>query len=127
MTTWNEWFAHLDGRLDTGIAGIGGLLPEIHEFIQGVEQSRSDLELISGRSRSPALDDLSSMALFAGYLEESAKEGHYRAASQLYSQGRHAAWFPAALPNSEDSRVAKRVATAAAAGSTSRIALCKRP
>lgn len=122
MTTWNEWFAHLDGRLE---AGIGNLLPEIHEFIQGVEQSRSDLGLTSGRSRSLALDDLSSMALFAGCLEESAKESHYRAASLLYSQGREAAWLPAALPNSEDSRVARRV-VAASEGTAPRPAHSKR-
>jgi len=109
MTTWNEWFAHLDGRLE---AGLGALLPEIHEFIQGVEQSRSDLDPASGASRSPALFDLSALALFVGHLEETAKEGHYRAASLLYSQGRNADWMAAALPNSEDSRVAKRVATA---------------
>ena len=123
MTSWNEWFAHLDGRLE---AGLGSLLPEIHEFIQGVEQSRSDLGLMPGRSRSPALDDLSSMALFVGYLEETAKEGHYRAASLLYSQGRNADWMAAALPNSEDSRVAKRVSVATAAGAAARIARCKR-
>ena len=109
MTTWTEWFTHLDLRLE---AGLGSHLPDIQEFIRGVEQSRSDLGLTSGRSRSPALDDLSSMALFVGYLEESAREGHYRAASLLYAQGSGTAWFPAALPNSEDSRVSKRVVAA---------------
>lgn len=110
MTTWNEWFAHLDGRLG---AGPGGQLPEVDEFIRGVERSRSDLGLISGTSRSPAIDDLSSVALFVSYLEEFAKESHYRAASLLYSQGREAAWMAAALPNSEESRVARRVMAAA--------------
>lgn len=117
MTTWNEWFTHLDGRLG---AGLGGQIPEVHEFIRGIEQSRSDLGLASGRSRSPAIDDLSSLMLFIDYLEESAKESHYRAASVLYAQGREAAWMSAALPNSEESRVARRVAAAAAASRIAR-------
>ncbi|HYU31140.1 MAG TPA: hypothetical protein VEW48_03180 [Thermoanaerobaculia bacterium] len=104
MTAWNEWFANLDGRLDPE-----GQLPEIHEFIRGVEQCRSDRGLVSGRSRSPALDDLRSTALFAGYLAESAAESHHLAASLLYSQGKEASWLPAALPNSEESRLVKRL------------------
>ena len=41
-------------------------------------------------------------------LVESARESHFLAASLLYSQGRATAWLPAALPNSEESRLVKR-------------------
>ena len=104
MAPWDEWYTNLDDHLDPG-----GQLPEIHEFIRGVEQCRSDLGLVSGQSRSSALDDLRSTALFIGYLAASAATSHQLAASLLYAQGKEAAWLPAALPNSEESRLVKRL------------------
>lgn len=80
MTTWTEWFAYLDGRLE---GSIGGRLPEVNELLRGTTR---------------CLDRL----------VESAAQSHFLAASLLYSQGWKAAWLPAALPNSEESRLVKR-------------------
>ena len=71
MTTWTEWFADLDGRLE---GSIGGRLPEVNELLRGT-------------------------TLFLDRLVESAAQSHFLAASLLYSQGWKAAWLPAALPN----------------------------
>jgi hypothetical protein len=106
MATWDEWFAYLDGRLDVS---LGGMVPEIHEFIRGPRDHRSELGLEPRGPRVRVSQELCTTVLFLDCLVESAAESHHRAASLLYSQGRQAAWLPAALPNSEESRVVKRV------------------
>ena len=88
MTTWTEWFAYLDSRLE---GSIGGRLPEIDGLLRGT-------------------------TLFLDRLVESAAQSHFLAASMLYSQGRTAAWLPAALPNSEESRLVRRAVTASRRG-----------
>jgi hypothetical protein len=86
MTTWDEWFTYLGSRLD---GRVGGRLPS--EPCAGL------------------IDDLRSTARLLGDLAENIAASHYRAASMLYAQGRETAWLPAALPNSEESRLVKRV------------------
>jgi hypothetical protein len=113
MTTWAEWFAYLDGRLD---ASIGGQLPEIDEFIRGNRQCQAERGLVLRGSRAPVLDELSATNLFLDQLVQSAAESHYLAASQLFSQGRGTSWLPAALPNSQESRLVKRAVTASRRG-----------
>lgn len=110
MTTWDEWYAHLDDRLQNHESQ----LPAVQEFIRGVEQSRADLGLVSERSSSPALADLSALVLFVSCLEDTANASHYRSASQLFAQGRGTEWMAVAIPNSSEIRVARRVMTAAA-------------
>ena len=105
MATWDEWFAYLDGRLD---ARAGGELPEIHEFIRGAEEYRSERALASNGRRPRVSEELCTTVLILDHLVESAAESHQLAASLLYSQGREAAWLPAALPNCEESRIVKR-------------------
>ncbi len=87
MTTWPEWFAYLDSRLEKI---IGWQLPEIDEIDELLRKTTG--------------------------LVENAAESHFLAASLLYSQGRKAAWLPAALPNSEESRLVRRAVTASRRG-----------
>jgi len=107
MTTWDEWFAYLDGLVD---ASIGGRLPDIRELLQEARRCRSELGITAGEPRARVLDELWAAALFLVYLDKTAAESHHRAASQLYSQGKEASWLPAALPNAEESRLVARMA-----------------
>ena len=113
MTTWTEWFAYLDSRLERS---IGGQIPEIDELIRETRQCRAELGLDGQGPRARVLDELGSTVLFLDQLVESASESHFLAASLLYSQGRKAAWLPAALPNSEESRLVRRAVTASRRG-----------
>ncbi len=105
MTTWAEWFAYLDGRLERS---IGGQLPEIDEFIQGSRHSHAEPGMVAKGRHARVLDELGSTTRFLDHLVESAAASHLLAASLLYYQGRGASWLPAALPNSEESRLVKR-------------------
>jgi hypothetical protein len=107
MTTWTEWFAYLDGRLERS---LGGQLPELDKLIQGSRPSPAEPGVVARGRRARVFDELGSTALFLDALVESAAASHLLAASLLYSQGKGASWLPAALPNSEESRLVKRAA-----------------
>lgn len=117
MTNWAEWFAYLDGRLERC---IGGQIPEIDELIRESRQCRAELGMDAQGPRARVLDELRSTTRFLDHLVASAAESHCLAASLLYSQGRTASWLPAALPNSEESRLVQRAIAASRRGLSGR-------
>jgi hypothetical protein len=83
MTTWDEWFAYLDGLVD---GSTRGQLPDICDFFKEAQRCRSELGLASNDPRVRILDELWKAGLFLTYLEMLAAETHRRSAGQLYAR-----------------------------------------
>lgn len=83
MTTWDEWFAYLDGLID---ASTRGQLPDIHNFFRGAERCRAELGFARNDPRLRILDELWKAALLLIYLDMLAAETHRRSAARLYAR-----------------------------------------